>query len=70
MVRLAEALRARPPGTRVHLLGTDAALLADLPAFCRATGHRLLTLSCAEGLVEAWVEVAPGGGPTGGFDPG
>lgn len=70
MVRLAEALRARPPGARVRLLGTDAALLLDLPAFCEATGHRLLSLKRAEGLVEAWVEAAPERGPVGGFDPG
>ena len=59
MVRLAEALRARSPGARVRLLGTDAALLDDLPAFCEATGHRLLCLEAREGMVEAWVEVAP-----------
>jgi tRNA 2-thiouridine synthesizing protein A len=59
VVRLAEALRACSPGGRVHLLGTDAALLDDLRAFCEATGHRLLSLETRDGMVEAWVEVAP-----------
>ncbi|HXX32137.1 MAG TPA: sulfurtransferase TusA family protein [Myxococcaceae bacterium] len=62
VVRLAEALRDRPPGARLLLLGTDAALLTDLPAFCAATGHRLVALTEDAGCVRAWVEVAPAAG--------
>ena len=59
VVRLAEAVRTLAPGERVRLLGTDAALHADVPAWCAATGHRLLRLGSVAGVVEAWVEVAP-----------
>jgi tRNA 2-thiouridine synthesizing protein A len=59
LVRLAEAVRALAPGTRIRLLGTDAALRADLPEWCAATGHRLLSLTSAGTELEAWVEVAP-----------
>lgn len=59
LVRLAEAVRQLPGGARIRLLGTDSALHTDLPEWCKATGHRLLSLEpLAEGL-EAWVEVAP-----------
>ncbi len=59
IVRLAELVLRLAPGTRVQLLGTDPALTTDLPAWCSATGHRLLSLKEQGTLVEAWVEVAP-----------
>ena len=59
LVRLAEAVRSLAPGARVQLLGTDAALRTDLPAWCAATGHRLLSLTYLGEVLEAWVEVAP-----------
>lgn len=59
LVRLAEVVRTLAPGVRVRLLGTDAALATDLPAWCAATGHRLLSLGRLGEVLEAWVEVAP-----------
>jgi TusA-related sulfurtransferase len=59
LVRLAEVVRTLAPGARIRLLGTDAALTTDLPAWCAATGHRLLCLQPLGSLIEAWVEVAP-----------
>jgi len=59
IVRLAQLVRTLAPGTRVQLLGTDPALSTDLPAWCTATGHRLLSLQAAATRLEAWVEVAP-----------
>ncbi len=59
LVRLAEAVRTLVPGARVRLLATDAALTTDLPAWCAATGHRLLSLVPVGNVLEAWVEVAP-----------
>ncbi|MGO9066212.1 MAG: sulfurtransferase TusA family protein [Myxococcaceae bacterium] len=61
VVRLAEVVRTLPVGTRVRLLGTDLALRLDLPAWCAATGHRLLSLDVRADVLEAWVEVAPVG---------
>ncbi len=59
LVRLAAAVRGLGPGARVRLLGTDAALRTDLPDWCAATGHRLLSFTDVGALLEAWVEVAP-----------
>ena len=59
LVRLAEAVRTLAPGARVRVLATDAALITDLPAWCTATGHVLLSLNRLGELLEAWVEVAP-----------
>ncbi len=59
IVRLAQLVLSLAPGTRVQLLGTDPALTTDLPAWCAATGHRLLSLKAQGTLFEAWVEVAP-----------
>lgn len=59
LVRLAEAVRTLAPGARVRLLGTDPALTTDLPAWCTATGHRLVSLLRLGEVLEAWVEVAP-----------
>ncbi len=60
IVRLAQLVMRLPPGTRVQLLGTDPALTVDLPAWCAATGNRLLSLQAHGAVLEAWVEVAPG----------
>ncbi|MGO9831737.1 MAG: sulfurtransferase TusA family protein [Myxococcaceae bacterium] len=59
VVRLAEVVRTLPVGTLVRLLGTDLALRQDLPAWCQATGHRLVSLAVHREVLEAWVEVAP-----------
>jgi len=59
IVRLAQLVRSLAPGTRVQLLGTDPALQTDLPAWCAATGHRLLSLQAQGQVLEAWVEVTP-----------
>jgi tRNA 2-thiouridine synthesizing protein A len=32
-----------PAGARFHLIATDPGAPEDLPAWCRMTGHRLLT---------------------------
>jgi tRNA 2-thiouridine synthesizing protein A len=40
------ALRGMAPGETLRVLATDRAAAADFPAFCRETGHALL--SCGE----------------------
>jgi tRNA 2-thiouridine synthesizing protein A len=59
LVRLAEVVRTLAPGTRVLLLGTDGALPEDVPAWCAATGHALVSMRRVGDVFEAWVEVAP-----------
>lgn len=39
------ALRALQPGDKLRVLATDRAAIADFRAFCRETGHDLLSFS-------------------------
>jgi tRNA 2-thiouridine synthesizing protein A len=40
-----KALRGMPAGARLTVLATDAASVADFQAFCRETGHALVSFS-------------------------
>jgi TusA-related sulfurtransferase len=42
VVKTAEALEALPEGGLLEILADDQGVKADLPAFCRSTGHRFL----------------------------
>lgn len=43
VIELFLRLRALPPGARFRLTATDPGALHDLPAWCRLTGHALLS---------------------------
>lgn len=45
-----KALRALPAGARLTVLATDAASVADFQAFCRETGHALVSYSESDGV--------------------
>ncbi|TPG59525.1 sulfurtransferase TusA family protein [Roseomonas nepalensis] len=45
-----KALRALAPGARLTVLATDAASVADFQAFCRETGHALVSFSESDGV--------------------
>lgn len=56
-VRLAmRALEALAAGARLEIVGDDPAMMIDLPAWCEASGHRLLALTREGGAVRALVE--------------
>jgi tRNA 2-thiouridine synthesizing protein A len=40
-----KVLRGLPAGARLTILATDAASVADFQAFCRETGHALVSFS-------------------------
>jgi len=40
-----KALRSMPAGARLTVLATDAASVVDFQAFCRETGHALVSFS-------------------------
>jgi TusA-related sulfurtransferase len=44
ILEIAKACRGLAPGTVVELWATDPGVQADLPAWCEATGHTLLSL--------------------------
>jgi tRNA 2-thiouridine synthesizing protein A len=50
VLRANRALRALAPGERLRVLATDRAAIADFQAFCRETGHALLSFSDEGGV--------------------
>jgi tRNA 2-thiouridine synthesizing protein A len=50
VLRANRALRSMPPGARLRVLATDRAAVADFRAFCRETGHALLSFSEEAGV--------------------
>lgn len=50
VLRANRALRTLPPGARLRVLATDRAAVADFRAFCRETGHALLSFSEEAGV--------------------
>jgi tRNA 2-thiouridine synthesizing protein A len=46
VLRANKVLRGLPPGEKLRVLATDRAAVADFRAYCKETGHDLL--SCAE----------------------
>ncbi|MEJ1976122.1 MAG: sulfurtransferase TusA family protein [Acetobacteraceae bacterium] len=50
VLRANRALRGLPPGAHLRVLATDRAAVADFRAFCRETGHALLSFSEEAGV--------------------
>ena len=44
IIDLAEEVERLPVGAVVRILSDDAAIVYDLPAWCQATGHELVSL--------------------------
>ena len=51
VLRANKALRSLQPGDHLHVLATDRAATADFQAFCRETGHALVTQSEDNGIL-------------------
>lgn len=49
VIRLAQAARDAPPGTRIVVLSSDPAARHDIPAWCRMRDHELLEVSAVTG---------------------
>ena len=52
VIELFLRLRALPPGARFLLTATDPGAVHDIPAWCRLTGHRLLSAEPPEFLIQ------------------
>ena len=50
VLRTNKILKTLPAGSLLRVLATDAGALADIPAFCRQTGHVLVDQSSQDGL--------------------
>lgn len=61
ILEIAKAVRPLAPGALVELVATDPGVQHDLPAWCEATGHTLLSLERRGATWVAWVRKAGGG---------
>ena len=50
VLRANRALRGMAPGDKLRVLATDRAAVADFRAFCRETGHTLVSFSEETGV--------------------
>ena len=53
------ALRSLSPGDKLRVLATDRASVADFRAFCRETGHDLLSFSEEAGVFSFTIRRRP-----------
>ena len=44
VVKIAKAIKEVQPGDIIEAFATDPGVMADIPAWCRATGNELITL--------------------------
>ncbi|WP_210395560.1 sulfurtransferase TusA family protein [Motiliproteus sediminis] len=56
LIRLTARLEELDGGCRCLVLADDPGFVDDLPDWCAATGHRLVTLDLVEGVCRAEVE--------------
>ena len=59
VLRANRALRTVEPGEKLRVLATDRAAVADFHAFCRETGHKLLTWSEDAGVLQFVIRKKP-----------
>ncbi len=59
VLKLRKALTGAEPGTMWTLLATDPAAAKDVPIFCAAAGHRVVSQSAAERVLR--FEIRAGG---------
>lgn len=59
IIRAAERIRSMPPGAVLEVLATDEAILEDLPAWCRATGHDFLGFEIELPVYSGYARRAP-----------
>ena len=58
VIKLSKAIKAAAPGAVIELLATDPGAVADLEAFQRRTGHRVLERSESNGIFRFLVQRA------------
>ncbi len=59
VLRANRALRSLAPGDKLRVLATDQASVADFRAFCRETGHTLVSLSEESGVYSFTIRCRP-----------
>ena len=59
IIRAAAQMRKLAPGALLEVLATDVAILDDLPAWCRITGHEFLGFQNQLPLYRGYVRHRP-----------
>lgn len=59
VLRVNRTLRGLPAGTRLRVLATDTAAVADFQVYCRETGHALLAWSEENGVFSLVIRRKP-----------
>jgi len=59
VLRANRALRGMAAGDKLRVLATDRAAIADFRAFCRETGHALLSFSEEAGVLSFTIRRRP-----------
>jgi tRNA 2-thiouridine synthesizing protein A len=59
VLRANRALRGLQPGDKLRVLATDRAAIGDFRAFCRETGHQLLSFSEEAGILSFTIRRRP-----------
>jgi len=57
VIRTQDAIATYAPGDIVHVLGTDPGMKADIPAWCRINGHRVMQIEDHNDEIEITIEV-------------
>lgn len=57
VIRVQDRVRGLVAGERLRVYCTDPGALADVPAWCRVHGHRVIEVHEADGEVELLIEV-------------
>lgn len=56
VLRTNKALRGMEAGARLRVLATDPAARADMQAYCRTSGHALLSVSEKDGVLSFLIQ--------------
>lgn len=56
VLRANKALRGLAAGDRLRVFATDPASLADMQAYCRTSGHALLSVSEKDGVLSFLIQ--------------
>jgi tRNA 2-thiouridine synthesizing protein A len=63
VLRANKVLRGLPPGEKLRVLATDRAAVADFRAYCKETGHDLLSFAEEAGVFSFTIRRRPAAEP-------
>ncbi|HLA24403.1 MAG TPA: sulfurtransferase TusA family protein, partial [bacterium] len=58
VVKMAQAIKTVPLAGIIEATATDPGVMADIPAWCRTTGHKLLSMERREEVITFVVQRA------------